>query len=145
KPAPTRKIHVQIEPAILDRKLAARHHPRRLQPKGQLEKIGVSHPPTIDSIPTDRSPSQPKKSVLPTLFSEEPFIGSDIRAKSHCCRFFTALAGRTTNFIFSPLHFSSRPSSNRSAGDSLKRAFIQVYFFFWQGGVLRYIQCTSKY
>src|SRR5208283_4107147 len=82
KPAPTRKIHVQIEPAILDRKLAARHHPRRLQPKGQLEKIGVSHPPTIDSIPTDRSPSQPKKSVLPTLFSEEPKIIVAIRYDS---------------------------------------------------------------
>ena len=71
EPAPTRKIHVQIELTIPNRKLAARHHPRRLQPKGQLEKIGVSHPPTINSIPTDRSPSQPK-TVLPTQFSEEP-------------------------------------------------------------------------
>jgi hypothetical protein len=39
-PAPARKIHMQIEPTILDRKLAARHRPRRMQPKGQLEKIG---------------------------------------------------------------------------------------------------------
>src|SRR5208282_4928088 len=65
KPAPTRKIHVQIKPAILDRKLAARHHPRRLQPKGQLEKIGVSHPLTIDSIPTNRSQCKPKKQPYP--------------------------------------------------------------------------------
>src|SRR5271165_3059314 len=65
EPAPTRKIYVQIEPTIFDRKLAARHHPRRLQPKGQLEKIGVSHPLTIDSIPTDRSPSQPKNQPYP--------------------------------------------------------------------------------
>src|SRR5208283_2763779 len=65
KPAPTPKIYVQIEPTILDRKLAARHHPRRLQPKRQLEKIGVSHPLTIDSIPTNRSPRKPKKQPYP--------------------------------------------------------------------------------
>src|SRR5208337_4403061 len=65
EPAPTRKIHVQIEPTILDRKLAARHHPRRPQPKGQLEKIGVSHPLTIDSIPTNRSPCKPKNQPYP--------------------------------------------------------------------------------
>src|SRR5271165_2037046 len=57
EPVPTRKIHVQIELTILERKLAARHYPRRRQPKSQLEKIGVSHPLTIDSIPTDRPPS----------------------------------------------------------------------------------------
>src|SRR5208337_1895984 len=67
EPAPTRKIHVQIEPTILDRKLATRHRPRRLQPKGQLEKIGVSHPLTINSIPTDRSPSEPRKRPYPLL------------------------------------------------------------------------------
>src|SRR5208337_4616086 len=65
KPAPTRKIHVQIKPPILDRKLAARHHPRRLQPKGQLEKIGVSHPLTINSIKTHRSQCKPKKQPYP--------------------------------------------------------------------------------
>src|SRR5208283_4121154 len=67
EPAPTRKIHVQIEPTILDRKLGSRHHPRRLQPKGQLEKIGVSHRPTINSIPTNRSPSQPKTSLTHSI------------------------------------------------------------------------------
>src|SRR5208337_4652457 len=72
EPAPARKIHIQIEPTILDRKFATRHRPRRLQPKGQLEKIGVSHPLTVNSIPTDRSPSQPRKTALPTPFSEEP-------------------------------------------------------------------------
>ncbi len=51
EPAPARKIHVQIEPTILDRKLAARHRPRRLQPKGQLEKIGVSHPLRLNASP----------------------------------------------------------------------------------------------
>src|SRR5208337_3742784 len=65
EPAPARKIHIQIEPTILDRKFATRHRPRRLQPKGQLEKIGVSHPLTINSIPTDRSPSQPRKRPYP--------------------------------------------------------------------------------
>ena len=65
EPAPARKVHIQIEPTILDRKLATRHRPRRLQPKGQLEKIGVSHPLTINSIPTDHSPSEPKKRPYP--------------------------------------------------------------------------------
>ena len=65
KPAPTRKIHVQIKPAILDRKLAPRHHPRRLQPKGQLEKISVSHPLTINSIKTHRSQREPKNPSYP--------------------------------------------------------------------------------
>src|SRR5208282_6918476 len=65
EPAPARKIHIQIEPTIRDRKLAPRHRPRRQQPKGQLEKIGVSHPLTIDSIPTDRSPRKPKKQPYP--------------------------------------------------------------------------------
>src|SRR5271166_4149215 len=72
EPAPTRKIHVQIEPTILDRKLAARHHPRRLQPKGQLEKIGVSHPLTIDSIPADRSPGKPKNPSYPLSSARSP-------------------------------------------------------------------------
>ena len=65
EPAPARKIHVQIELTILDRKLAPRHHPRQLQPKGQLEKIGVSHPLMINSIPTDRPPSQTKNPPYP--------------------------------------------------------------------------------
>src|SRR5271165_4275504 len=72
EPAPTRKIHVQIELTIPDRKLAARHHPRRLQPKGQLEKIGVSHPLAIHSIPTDRSPSQPKNPSYPLPSARSP-------------------------------------------------------------------------
>src|SRR5208337_4349842 len=65
EPAPARKVHIQIEPTILDRKLAARHRPRQRKTKGQLEKIGVSHPLTINSIPTDRSPCQPKKQPYP--------------------------------------------------------------------------------
>ena len=73
EPAPARKIHMQIEPPVLDRKLATRHRPRRLQPKGQLEKIGVSHPLTINSIPTDRSPSQPKKRPYPLHSARSPF------------------------------------------------------------------------
>ena len=75
EPAPARKVHIQIEPTILDRKLATRHRPRRLQPKGQLEKIGVSHPLTINSIPTDRSPSEPKKRPYP-LHSARSLRGS---------------------------------------------------------------------
>ncbi len=58
EPAPARKI--QIEPTILDRKLATRHPPRRLQPKGQLEKIGVSHPPHNKLDPNRSLPKQPK-------------------------------------------------------------------------------------
>ncbi len=72
EPAPARKVHIQIEPTILDRKLATRHRPRRLQPKGQLEKIGVSHPLTINSIPTDRSPSEPKKRPYPLHSARSP-------------------------------------------------------------------------
>ncbi len=65
EPAPARKIHVQIELTIRDRKRAPRHRPRRLQPKGQLEKIGVSHPLTINPIKTHRSPSQTKNPPYP--------------------------------------------------------------------------------
>ena len=72
EPAPARKIHVQIEPTILDRKLRSRHHPRRLQPKGQLEKIGVSHLLPIQLDPNRSLPEPTQKSVLPTLFREEP-------------------------------------------------------------------------
>ena len=75
EPAPARKVHIQIEPTILDRKLATRHRPRRLQPKGQLEKIGVSHPLTINSIPTDRSPSEPKKRPYPLHSARSRDIG----------------------------------------------------------------------
>src|SRR5664280_2966992 len=56
EPAPARKIQVQIEPAVLDRKLDARHRPRRLQPKGQLEKIGVSHPCGFRPIAPNANP-----------------------------------------------------------------------------------------
>ena len=45
EPAPPRKIHVQIEPTVHRVERAARHHPRRRKTKGQLEKIGVLHPP----------------------------------------------------------------------------------------------------
>ncbi len=67
EPAPAWKIHVQIEPTILDRKLATRHHPRRLQPKGQLEKIGVSHPLRLNSTPPQRSPTRPQIPTYPLL------------------------------------------------------------------------------
>ncbi len=67
EPAPAWKIHVQIEPTILDRKLATRHHPRRLQPKGQLEKIGVSHPLRLNAIPPQRSPTRPQIPTYPLL------------------------------------------------------------------------------
>ena len=55
EPAPARKIHVQIELAILDRKLAARHLPRRRQTQGQLKKIGVSHPRSIFQLAKSRT------------------------------------------------------------------------------------------
>ena len=67
EPTPARKVHIQIEPTIPDRKLATRHRPRRLQPEGQLEKIGVSHPLTINSIPTDRSPTEPKNGLTHSI------------------------------------------------------------------------------
>ena len=44
EPATGRKIHVQIETTVFDRKLGSHHLPRRRQTQGQLEKIGVSHP-----------------------------------------------------------------------------------------------------
>ena len=55
KPAPGWKIHVQIEPAVRDRKLAAHHLPRRRQTQGQLEKIGVSHPFPIPQATRQRT------------------------------------------------------------------------------------------
>src|SRR5208283_4235846 len=67
EPAPTRKIHVQIKPTFLDRKRAARHRPGRRKTKSQLEKIDVSHPPTMDSIPPTRSPAHPKNPPYPLV------------------------------------------------------------------------------
>ena len=58
---------MQIEQTILDRKLATRHRPRRLRPKSQLEKIGVSHTLTIDSMPTDRSSPNPKNGLTHSI------------------------------------------------------------------------------
>ena len=71
EPAPARKIHIQIESTVLDVELAARHRPRRRKPKGQLKKIGVSHPQAINSIPTAIA-NPPQNPTLPTQFSEEP-------------------------------------------------------------------------
>jgi hypothetical protein len=45
EPAPPRKIYVQIKPAVRRIEHATRHQPWRRKTKGQLEKIGVSHPP----------------------------------------------------------------------------------------------------
>ena len=73
EPAPAREIHVQIEPTILRVENSLRITVQGDErPKGQLEKIGVSHPATIIPIPTLRSPITPPKSKLPTPFSEEP-------------------------------------------------------------------------
>ena len=72
EPAPPRKIHVQIEPTVRRVERAARHHPRRRKTKGQLKKIGILHPLTINSIPPERSLNPAPNSDLPTPFSEEP-------------------------------------------------------------------------
>jgi hypothetical protein len=55
EPAPGRKIHVQIEPTLLDRKLSSHHLPRRRQTQSQLEKIGVSHPFPIPQAIRERT------------------------------------------------------------------------------------------
>ena len=67
EPAPPRKVDVQIEPALLDSERAARHRPRRRKTKGQLKKIDVSHPPTMDPIPPTRSPARPKNPPYPLI------------------------------------------------------------------------------
>ena len=75
EPAPPQKIHVQIEPTVRRVERAARYHPRRRKTKSQLKKIGILHPLTINSIPTDRSSSQPKERPYPlnSARSRSPF------------------------------------------------------------------------